>query len=91
MKKPYLLSITAILYLVLTGDLSLAKDTDADTIESFKQAIRMNPDYVKAHFNLGYVSVFSEDRGGALEQYKILKKLDTELANELFSLIGEYQ
>jgi lipopolysaccharide biosynthesis regulator YciM len=89
MKKPYLLSITAILYLVLTGDLSLAKDTDADTIESFKQAIRMNPDYVKAHFNLGYVSVFSEDRGGALEQYEILKSLDSELATALLELINK--
>ena len=62
-----------------------------EAIEAYKQAIRINPDFAEAHYFLGGAYVFSEDRGGALEQYKILKKLDTELANELFSLIGEYQ
>ena len=53
MKKLYLLIITVILCLVLTGSMSLAKDSDADTIEACKQAARKNPDDAKAHSNLG--------------------------------------
>ena len=53
MKKPYLLIITAILYMVLTGCMSLAKDSDVVEIEAYKKAIRINPDDVVAHYNLG--------------------------------------
>ncbi len=53
MKKPYLLIITAILYLVLTAGMSLAKNSDAETIEALKQAVKINPDDADAHFNLG--------------------------------------
>jgi len=59
-----------------------------EAIEAFKQAIRINPDNADAHFCLGcmYVEV-KNDRGSALEQYKILKNLDTERANILFNMI----
>ena len=56
-------------------------------IEAFKQAIRINPDLADAHNNLGIAYLLLNDRGSALEQYKILKKLDTELANKLFNFI----
>jgi hypothetical protein len=36
---------------------------------------------------LGAAYVFLNDSGSALEQYKILKSLDTELANELFNIM----
>ncbi len=122
MKKPYLLIITAILCLVLTGGMSLAKDSDVEAIgsytqairinpddakvhynlgiayvnsgmdkkaiESYKQAIRINPDDAKAHFKLGLDAAF-DDKGPVLEQYKILKRLDSELANKLFNFIYE--
>jgi tetratricopeptide (TPR) repeat protein len=58
-----------------------------EAIEFFKQAIRIKPDYVDAHNNLCLAYLGSNDRGSALEQYKILKKLDTELANKLFNFI----
>ena len=58
-----------------------------EAIEFFKQAIRLNPNYVDAHFMLGLAYLLLNDRGSALEQYKILKSLDTELANELFNKI----
>ena len=59
-----------------------------EAIEAYKQAIRIDPDYALAHYNLGLVYVIIlNDRGSALEQYKILKSLDSELANELFNLI----
>jgi tetratricopeptide (TPR) repeat protein len=60
-----------------------------EAIESYKQAIRIEPDEVKAHLNLGLVYFILNDRGSALEQYKILKSLDSELANKLFNSIYE--
>jgi hypothetical protein len=33
--------------------------------------------------------VFLNDRGSAFEQYKILKNLDSELANKLYNIINE--
>ncbi len=48
-----------------------------------------NPDFALAHYNLGYTYVLSNDRDSALEQYKILKTLDSEQANDLFDYINE--
>ena len=68
-------------------------------IESYKQAIEIDPDFALAHYALGRVynipfRVFiwdekkrANERDSAIEHYKILKKLDTELANKLFNLI----
>ncbi len=64
-------------------------DKYEEAIESYKQAIRIDPDYADAHSNLGLAYHYSNDRNSALEQYKILKELDTELANELFDEINE--
>jgi Tfp pilus assembly protein PilF len=55
--------------------------------ESFKQAIRIKPDYAAAHFNLGLAYLLLKDSGAALEQYKVLKILDLDLANKLFNFI----
>jgi tetratricopeptide (TPR) repeat protein len=33
--------------------MSLAKDSDVDTIEALKQAVKMNPDDAEAHYKLG--------------------------------------
>jgi lipoprotein NlpI len=54
-----------------------------------KQAIRIDPDDAEVHIYLGLAYLGLNDRGSALEQYKILKKLDTELADELFDEINE--
>ena len=51
------------------------------------QAIRIDPDYADAHYNLGISYFITGERGSALEQYKILKDLDREQASELFNLI----
>ena len=58
-----------------------------EEIEFYKEEVRKNPDDALAHNNLGVVYIMLNDRGSALDQYKILKKLDTELANELFNFI----
>jgi tetratricopeptide (TPR) repeat protein len=60
-----------------------------EAIESFRQTIRIDPDDAKTHACLGAIYFLRKDRGSALEEYKILKELDTEMANELFNLIYE--
>ena len=58
-------------------------------IDALKQATRIKPDYARAHYCLGLFYFSLNDRGSALEQYKILKNLDSELANKLFNSIYE--
>ncbi len=58
-----------------------------DAIECYKQAIRIKPDYAEAHYILGISYLLIGDKGSALDEYKILKDLNKELANELFDLI----
>ncbi|MDP7531067.1 MAG: tetratricopeptide repeat protein, partial [Candidatus Scalindua sp.] len=58
-----------------------------EAIESFRQAIRIDPDDAGAHFNLGDAYLGLNDEDSALEQHEILKSLDSELANKLFNLI----
>ena len=75
---------------------------EKEAIESYKQAISINPDYAAAHYNLGVAYISLNDRDSALEQYEILKNLDTEMevlhepsvstihmANDLFNFINE--
>ena len=56
-------------------------------IEAFKQTIRIKPDSVGAHFGLGLMYLRIGDRNSALNEYKILKELDIDLANKLFDFI----
>jgi S1-C subfamily serine protease/Tfp pilus assembly protein PilF len=58
-----------------------------ESIEAFKQAIRIDPDYPYAHRGLGTSYLLIGDKSSALDEYKILKELDINLANELFDLI----
>ena len=58
-------------------------------IKACKQAIRLNPDDAETHYNLGNAYHQLNDRDSALEEYKILKSLDTEMANKLFNLINK--
>ena len=61
-----------------------------DAIEAYKQAIRIDPDRVICaifHFNLGLSYFLIGDNNSALNEYKILKELDIDLANKLFDFI----
>ena len=60
---------------------------DEDAIEALKQVIRINPDNAKVRFHLALVYLLLGDKGSALEEYKILKDLNKDLANELFDEI----
>jgi len=43
----------------------------------------------ETHLNLGMTYLQMGDKGSALEEFKILKDLDKEMANRLFNLIYE--
>jgi tetratricopeptide (TPR) repeat protein len=58
-----------------------------DEVKAYKEAIRVEPDYVSAHFNLGTALLQKGDKTGALDEYKILKNLDKETADKLFNKI----
>ncbi|RJQ56966.1 MAG: tetratricopeptide repeat protein [Nitrospiraceae bacterium] len=55
--------------------------------ESCKQIIQFKPDEAKAHLGLGLSCVLLDETGCALEEYKILKKLNPEMAEALFNVI----
>ena len=58
-----------------------------DALQCFKEQIRLEPDSALAHCALGVVYFLLDDRGSALDEYKILKDLDKSLAAELFDLL----
>jgi tetratricopeptide (TPR) repeat protein len=60
-----------------------------DAFEAYKKAIQIKPDFVLAHFFLGLMYLDVRDRNRALEEYKILKDLDPNYADDLFQLTDE--
>jgi len=58
-----------------------------EAIKAYEQAIRIKPDFAEAHYNLGEAYFKLKKRRMSIEQYKILKNLDSELANNLSNLI----
>jgi hypothetical protein len=47
----------------------------------------VDPDFAPAHRALGTAMLGKGDKAGALEEYKILKKLDADMALDLFNRI----
>ena len=58
-----------------------------EAIVVFKQAIRIDSGLVLAHTGIGLCYLLIGDESSALNEYKILKDLDIDKANELFDLI----
>jgi hypothetical protein len=49
----------------------------------------MKPLMAEGHLNLGMTYLKLGDKGSAIEEYKVLKFLNPEMANRLFNLIYE--
>ena len=58
-----------------------------EAIGAFQNALSVDPNMAGAHCGLGLVYVLVNDKNRAIEQYKILKNLGSELANTLFDRI----
>jgi cytochrome c-type biogenesis protein CcmH/NrfG len=58
-----------------------------EAIALIKGVLAENPNHARAHFCLGMAYNAKSDINDAFEQYKILKKLDKELAAELYDTI----
>jgi Flp pilus assembly protein TadD len=58
-----------------------------EAIEVFKKAVSLTPNDANAHFGLGLSYLSTGNRGPALDEYKILKTLDEDMAGELFDRI----
>ncbi len=62
-------------------------DRPVDAARAYTRAIRIHPRMVPAHFNLGVTYLVEGRRKEALDQYAILKALDVEAADRLFTRI----
>jgi tetratricopeptide (TPR) repeat protein len=56
-------------------------------IESYKEAIRLNPKTTVTYYNLAATYLERGNQKAALEQHKILQTLDPPLAGKLYILI----
>ena len=58
-------------------------------VTALKRATELDTHNAVAHYNLGFAYLISNDKNSAINEYEILKNIDTELANELFREIHE--
>jgi len=61
----------------------------SQAITALKRATELDTHNAEAHYNLGFAYLMSNDKNSAINEYEILKNLDTELANKLFREIHE--
>ena len=52
-------------------------------VKSYKKPIGIKHDYARAHYNLSYSYLILDDRTSALDEYKILQKLNPLMAVDL--------
>ena len=59
-----------------------------EAVDAFKQAIRVNSKSAEAHYNLGFAYLLLNDKNSAVNEYEILKNLNSDLANKLLEKIN---
>jgi hypothetical protein len=65
------------------GVILLTQGKIQEAIGHFAEAVRLKSDYAGAHISLGLAYLMIGDKNSALEEYKILKKINPHLANIL--------
>ncbi len=58
-----------------------------EAIQTFRDALEIKPDDTQTRFGLGIVYLMKGDRESALEEYKVLRRLDKQRAEALFDMI----
>lgn len=76
---------------VLSADTYLEMGQYQKAIEASQKALRIDPGSVSAHYNLGRAHLEMGNKDLASEEYRTLKGLDKELAEELHRLIEQGQ
>jgi len=62
-------------------------DRYPDAMQSLKQTIRLDPRHARAHKHLGLIYAVYGNRNAAIQEYQVLKSIDSSMAEELFSFI----
>ncbi len=65
-----------------------AKEPTGDAIAAYRQALRIDPGYIKAWNNLAVAHAESGNRPAALAAIRELRRLDPAMADRLLALIG---
>ncbi len=58
-----------------------------EAIDAYERAIKYNPNHTGARFNLALTYLKKNEKGAALEQYEVLRRLNPELAQKLLGNI----
>lgn len=58
-----------------------------EAVEAFKEASELAPDQMDVRFNLALAQLATQNKPGALSQYKFLSESDPELAQKLYRII----
>jgi len=58
-----------------------------EAIQQYMMAIQQKPNYGLAHYNLALTFLAVNNRNGALQQYRILQRIDSARATQLFNQI----
>ena len=82
------LDATVVQTRVMTGNACLEAGMCAEAIECFKEAALVDQEHAQAYFNLGRAYLRVGDKGFALEQQRILRGLDSRMADQLGELIS---
>ena len=86
MKKYLIVKVLIISFVFFLSPTIQAASDWEDSIESYKQATRINPDDADAHFNLGGVYGKSGMYKEAIEAYKQAIRIDTDFAQAHYNL-----
>jgi tetratricopeptide (TPR) repeat protein len=74
---------------VALGGIYLESGMYQEAVIFLNQAIRTRPDCVGAHYLLGATYIMLNEKGAALEEYRILKDINPNLANKLLEKINQ--
>lgn len=67
----------------LLGNAYLSTGQTKQAIEAYKESVRLSPNFVKAHLNLGFAYITDGNIPAARQEYNTLQKLDTRIAEKL--------
>jgi tetratricopeptide (TPR) repeat protein len=71
------------------GNVFVRQGKYQEAVFHLTEALRIKPNLAATHYNLGNVYLIIGNRELALEEYKILKAMNSDLANTLYQKIKQ--